>query len=197
MAASEIISACLVFLKLSPRYLKTIMVSLAAISLFGAGITAPLLFLPNRVLEYLCVCDFTQNNCQYIGPVFVSSVVVIVVDGAIYIILCIRNAIYRHKSHKGQLQRLRTLTEQEKHILRYYVNKKTRTNRLYGNDGIVQGLVSAGIIFQASDVGYGRFKFDYNIAEFSRDYIDAHTEILIGTTPMDTDRTDKYLDGFR
>ena len=90
---------------------------------------------------------------------------------------------------KTSLARLHRLTEDEKQILRFYFAKGTKANVLRFDDGVVQGLASAGIIYMSAPIGNMFEGFAYNISDFAWDYLHEHKELLAGTT--NTSRTDK------
>lgn len=86
-------------------------------------------------------------------------------------------------------ERLDSLTEDEKQILRFYIAEQTKSNVLRIDDGIVQGLVSTGIIYRAASVGNMLEGFSYNLSDFAWNYLSVYPHLLEGTT--NTYRTDK------
>lgn len=167
----KILNAFLEVLKLAPRYL--VAVTLAAVFL---------LFGPDRALKYISVYDFAQNYRQWIGIVLVVFIALLLVYGAKEIILWIWNMMILKKALKTSLQRLHALTEEEKQILRFYIAKETKTNVLCIDDGVVQGLVSAGIIYRSSNIGTMYRGFAHNIFDFAWDYLHENPHLLKGTT---------------
>lgn len=83
---------------------------------------------------------------------------------------------------KGIVNRLENLTEAEKQILRYYFANNTRGNILRIENGDVQALTLAGIIFRSSSLGSVLEGFAHNITEFAWDYILQDPHVLEGTT---------------
>jgi len=158
-------------LKFAPRYL----VSLAIGCAF-------LLFSSESLLKNLGIYDLTQHYRAVIAIVFIFTSVLFVVDRSIAIFGWIRFRMEVSKISKARLKRLHSLTEDEKQILRFYIFQKTRTSVLRIDDGVVQGLESAGIIYQSSNIGNYLKAFAYNVTEFSWEYINQHQEILTGTT---------------
>jgi hypothetical protein len=84
----------------------------------------------------------------------------------------------------GIIDKLNSLTEDEKQILRYYIAKDTRTNVLRVDDGVVQGLVAAGIIYRSANVGNILEGFAHNITDLAWDYLYVHRDVLQGTTDL-------------
>jgi len=169
-------------LKLAPRYL-------AAVGLFS-GI---LLFLPDRVLNRLGVADLTQNYRTWFGVAFLVAVSMLVIHWVIEFVNSYWQKSLREKSRKRTTERivkhLQSLTEEEKEILRFYIWQKTRTNMLHVNDGVVWGLVSRGIICQASPIGDLTNGFAHNITDFAWEYLHENPDLLEGATNyMRTDR---------
>lgn len=168
-------------LKLAPRYLIAIGL-VAGLMLFGGESFRDTLGLSKFVSEYR----------PYLGGLFLTSFVLLLVaishDGVSAIM-----RRRREKEHDDRVrQYLRGLNEGEKQILRYYFTKNTRANSLRIDDGVVQGLVSNGIIFQSSALGTYFHGFAHNICDVAWDYLNAHPELLVGST--NTYRTDKTDD---
>lgn len=175
----KIIKTLLEVLKLTPRYL----ISLGIIAAF-------LLFGPDSWLKQIGIYDFTQNNRQWVGLVFIISFILFSVDRSIAITAWIRNKMSAAKFAKRRLQRLQCLTEDEKQILRFYIAKQTKTNSLRFDDGIVRGLEATGIIYRAASVGTMYQGLAYNISDFAWNYLNENPDLLIGST--NTYRTDKW-----
>jgi hypothetical protein len=165
-------------LKLAPRYLIALGV-----------MAAVLLFADEKFLKFIGVFDFAQNNRPMLGLTLIvtSSLFVVSVwtDG-----ISIAKRWWKNRNiYRRVTDRLNCLTEDEKQILRYYINKKTRANFLRIDDGIVQGLVAQGIIYQSSTVGTMLGGFAHNISDIAWDYLNVHPHLLDCTT--DTCRTDR------
>lgn len=67
--------------------------------------------------------------------------------------------------------RLHQLTYDEKLVLKGYIDGQTRTQYLDINDGITAGLEAARIIYRASTISTGMFRFPYNITDAAWDYL--------------------------
>src|SRR5437763_294069 len=115
----EVAKTLLEFLKLAPRYL----VALGAAAAF-------LLFSSEQMLKRLGLTEFTQKNRAILGIILVGSVALFGVWIAAAIIKALRRGWYKRKFHREMIQRLHSLTEDEKQILRYYLATNSRANTL-------------------------------------------------------------------
>ncbi|KTS98349.1 superinfection exclusion B family protein [Pseudomonas parafulva] len=167
-------------LKLAPRYF-------VAFGITAAG----LIFMPPDWLERLGLENFVVQNKQWLGLVLLISTmlwtVFIVASGC----NALKRWIHRRRSCARTIRRLQSLTEGEKEILRYYLALGTRTNVLKVDDGVVQGLVSKGIIYRAASMGDLIEGFAHNITDLAWDYLHLHPEVLEGDN--NRYRTDKRL----
>lgn len=165
-------------LKLAPRYLATI-----------AMLTGMLLFLPASWSGFLSVHEIVQNYRPWIGLLFLGSLSLLAVDSTCRWI----DSAKRERSHKAWaktvVNKLQSLTEPEKQILRFYVANRTKTNVLRINDGVVNGLVAADVIHLAASQGNLIEGFAHNINDLAWDYIHKNSEVLDGYT--NTYRTDE------
>jgi hypothetical protein len=168
----EIAKTFLEFMKLAPRLL----VALA----LAAGV---MLFASDQL------SDFVLKYRSVLGVTLVVSVALVVTYIAVSLLGSIKNRWHQRRFRKQLIERLHDLTENEKQILRYYIANNTRANRLRIEDGVVQGLVSKGIIYQSAAMGNLLEGFDHNISEVAWDYLHSHPGLLKGST--DFRRTDK------
>ncbi|MEY2563398.1 MAG: hypothetical protein QOH88_1591 [Verrucomicrobiota bacterium] len=179
---SEFAKSFLEFLKLAPRYL----VSLGIISAF-------LLFSSAHTLERLGVLELTQKNRSWLGLIFIVSTALFGVSLCIDIFHWLRRWWHRRAAFRRVTQRLHRLTEDEKQILRFYFAEETRSNILRIDDGVVQELVSEGIIYRSASLGNMLEGFAHNIGDIAWDYLHVYPNLLEGTT--NTYRTDKRQRG--
>lgn len=165
-------------LQMAPRYLAVIAIS--------CGVY---LFAPSEWISKLGLDNLDQKYRPYIGGVFLVSsgtVVVAVVRWiSMFGIACMHVRGMKNKA----IKRLNTLTEGEKQILRFYISQQTRANTLRVDDGVVQGLVTAGIIYRSTQIGNMLEGFSYNIQDFAWEYLHEHPNLLLGST--NTYRTDR------
>lgn len=180
---SDLAKSALELIKLSPRYLAAVVLA-----------TAALLFLPASSLEHLGLPAFAQTHRQWLGLAFLaSSSICCAAVGAVAWNQV--DSVYRRRgARKRLIQRLQTLTEDEKEILRYYYAEGTRSNTLKTDDGVVQGLVAVGIIYRSASLGNILEGFAHNISDVAWEYIQSHPDTLVGRT--NTCRTDKRLRGW-
>lgn len=179
---SDYTKVLLDFLKLAPRYLITISL-----------IAGFCLFAPDAWLRHLRINDFAKHNGEWLGIVFVVSSLLFIVDRTIAIAGWIRDQASLKKISQLRLQRLHALTEEEKQILRFYIIKQTKTNYLRIEDGVVNGLVAAGIIYLASSTGSWLEGFAHNISDFAWDYLNKNQTLLLGTTKLyRTERREEF-----
>jgi hypothetical protein len=170
------------FLKLTPRYFITL-----------GGAAAFLLFTPERFTKDIGVYEFTKNNRPIVGIIFILSSALLVVTIAIEITKWIKEWWIKRNFYRQMSKRLDNLTEDEKQILRFYIIKQTKSNFLRIDDGIVQGLISIGIIYRAAPVGYMINGFAHNISDFAWDYLNKYQHLLEGSSNIyRTDKEDKW-----
>lgn len=157
-------------LKLSPRYLAAPGIACAA-----------LLFTPDATLKRLGIEGLVATYRGWIGLALVAIVSLMLAAALGAISDAVRRTAHRRKGRRLMLDRLVTLTEPEKEILRYYVAKGTRSNRLRVDDGTVKGLVHSGIIYRSTSIGDMRTGFDHNITEQALIEITNNPSLLRGT----------------
>jgi len=175
---SEAAKTFLEFLKLAPRYL----IALGVMSAF-------FLFSSERLLKFIGVFEFAQNNRALLGFTIVVSISLFVVSVLADSLSFVKSWWKKRTFYKSVSERLNCLTEDEKQILRFYISNQTRANVLRYDDGVVQGLVSNGIIYQSSPLGNMLEGFAHNISDFAWSYLHANPQLLDGFTK--TSRTDK------
>jgi hypothetical protein len=174
----EIAKTFLEFMKLAPRFL-------VALGL-AAGM---MLFANDQLLKRLGLSDLVVKYRSVLGLTLVLSVALVVTSIARFLLGSIKNWWRQRRFQKQMIERLQDLTEDEKQILRYYIANNTRANRLSIQDGVVQGLVAKGIIYQSAAMGNLLEGFDHNINEVAWNYLHSHPGLLDGST--DFCRTDK------
>jgi hypothetical protein len=178
---SDIVKSLLEFLKLTPRYLTAIGL-VAGLILFGG----------DKFRETLGLTKFAQDYRFVLGILFLSSLVLLLVAIGSGGIGRVKRWWRKRKSFQRITQRLHRLTEDEKQILRYYIVNNTRSNCLNIQDGVVNGLVAAGIIFRSASVGDMIEGFSHNITDIAWNYLNIYPDVLEGST--NTYRTDKRDD---
>ena len=153
---SEVVKAFLDVLKLAPRFL--------AATGFVAGL---LLFSNDQILKRLGVTDFVQKWRFVLGLTLVVSVALPGVHFGAYLLESVKRSWRKKQLGKHVKERLHRLTEDEKQILRYYIVHKTRSNMLRIESGVVQELVSQGIIYRSANMGNLLEGFAHNIGDLA------------------------------
>jgi len=183
---AEILKALLELLKLTPRYLVA----------FGAA-AAFLLFSSADLLKKFGVLKFAEDYRPWLGLTLIVSAILFVVSIAIDVYGWIQRKRQGTQFREHGAKRLNSLTEEEKQILRFYVAKQSKTNVLRVDDGIVQGLVGAGIICRSAPIGDMLEGFAHNISDFAWEYLHEHPEVLAGTTNFyRTDKRERWRTGY-
>jgi len=168
---TDITKSFLEVIKIAPRYLVAV-----------AIICGTLLFTPETFQQSLGVTSFVDSYRQWIGLALVSSLGIWLVAIITLVFSWISRLLSERNQRKKIIKRLENLTEPEKQILRYYFAKNTRGNKLRMENGNVQALVHAGIIFHSSSMGSLLEGFAHNITDFAWDYIQKNSHVLQGTT---------------
>jgi hypothetical protein len=157
------------WIKLSPKYL-------AAIGIFAGG----LLFTPQSFTETLGLLTIIGKYRPWIGLVFFLTIALLAAHAFDPIVKYIKGSWNGRKVRKLMEERLHNLTPDEKAIMRGYILQDSRTQYLRPDDGVVSGLQSAKVIYQASQVGGAgfSFRFAFNIQPWAWDYLNKHRELI-------------------
>lgn len=174
----ELAKTLLEFVKLAPRFL-------VALGL-AAGM---LLFANDQLLKRLGLTELVQKYRFALGLTLVISAALLGVYIVLFVLGSIKGWWRKRQFHSAVIKRLHNLTEDEKQILRYYLANDTRANTLRFDDGVVQGLVQDGIIYQSASMGNILEGFAHNISDFVWDYLRVYPNLLAGNTNFC--RTDK------
>ena len=133
---------------------------------------------PDRFVTGLGLQEFIDDYRKWIGVAFL-----------VLLGIALPNAVERVREHAVQWwwnrrwrrdaeRRLRDLTDDEKRVLRGYVNNNTRTQNLNMTNGVTSGLAAESIIYRASQLSVGSTIFAYNIQPWAWDYLREHPELL-------------------
>lgn len=175
---ADFIKALLELLKLAPRFIVAL-----------GGASAILLFANDQFLKRLGVFEMVQKYRFALGLTLVLSIAILGVNIASFLLGSLKHSWRKKKTFQEGIERLNSLTEDEKQILRYFLAADTRATMLRYDDGVVQGLVHRGIIYQSSSMGNLFQGFPYNISDWAWDYLQANPGVLKGYTNLY--RTDK------
>ncbi len=139
------------WVKLSPKYMLPISL-----------VCGLLLIASESLLAKFGLKEFVVTFRPWIGVIFLMSASLIVVDVIYRFGAWLKSGILNLNSRRSRLERLKSLTPEEKQILLGFVLRDTRTQSFSINNGVVIGLEVDGIIYRASNVGhlYGRWPFN-------------------------------------
>lgn len=168
---TDFLKPLLELLRLSPRYFFT-----------GAVICALLLFTEPGFLDALGIAEFVKEHRAWIGISFLVSTALWIVAIIVYLMDSAKKGWAAKRRKTQSIDRLNNLTENEKQILRYYIDMDTRSNVLRTDNGDVQALVHAGIIYLAARRGHIVEGFAHNISEHAWKYLAENPHVLEGTT---------------
>ena len=159
------------WIKLKPRHL------------FGVALAAGvLLFIRDDLAAELGLLELRNNYKGWIGAAFVASSVLYVTYGLSnagnWTLLKVRQWRNRRVDYKA----LGRLTEEEREILRPYIERQTKTRSLNMESGIVNELVAKGLLFRSSQVATrwpgGAYMVDHNMQPWVWEYFNKHRELL-------------------
>lgn len=154
------------WLKLSPKYLFPIFL-----------VTGFTLFAPINILDIFGLTVLVTKIRSYLGVVFLLSIALLVTNLGHSLFEWIRAKYQGKRDLKDLQKRLHSLTDNEKHILLYYINQKTRTQYLSLDNGVANGLVVEEIIYRPLEVGR-LDEWAYNIQPWAWDYLNTHLDLL-------------------
>ena len=186
MMFAQLAKTVLELLKLGPRYLMPL-------ALFIALFCGILLFGPKEFLQRIGAFEVAEDHRSWIGVIFLASFSLLLVCIGVYAVQKGKRWLFRIQSRRIVKERLHSLTEDEKQILRYYIYEKTKTNVLQIGDGIVNGLESSRIIFRSTNAGSLIGGFSYNITDFAWDYLNKNQRLLDGETNIHRTDTGKVF----
>ncbi|MCJ7600241.1 MAG: superinfection exclusion B family protein [Desulfobulbaceae bacterium] len=129
--------------------------------------------------HFLNFSNVREQGKFYLNTAFLLSFCFLFVKSIIFITTFIR------KKHRNWLfgnalkSRLAALTPEEKSTLSTYIKKQTRSNMISIYDGVAEGLVRSGILYQSSDFGsMHELIFAYNINDFVWIYLNEHPKLV-------------------
>lgn len=138
-------------MKLAPRYLAAICVAAAF-----------LLLSPKDWLDVLGAAEFAEHNRLILGLTAVLGFAALVVAASKTAWRWISILIQRRIKSQRIVDYLGQLTEDEANILNLYIDSETRTKTLDISNGVVNGLIHAGVLYRSSNLGRSTY-FDVNI----------------------------------
>lgn len=145
-------------------------------------VSALLLWGPDNFKSGLGLETFIKEYRKWLGVVFLFFLVVGLQPLGPLFMRKVNDVYSRLKGERKAVVKLKDLTPSEKEILRYYLEKYTRTQDLSIQNGDVSKLISNGFIYRASQVSYGgmrgSFTFPVNITDWTWNYIRKNPSVL-------------------
>lgn len=154
-------------IKLSPRFL--VMIALAS---------AFLIFGEESWVQGIWLSEIRQNYRTWIGGAFLLSCVGLFSHALFSLWAWIVDRWKGRQALRKLRERLHALTAEEENILRHYIAGQTRTQELDCTNGVVAGLLIAGIIQKVSNYGNPVDGWACNIHPWAWKYLNAHPELL-------------------
>jgi len=138
-------------------------------------LSAFLLFSPAHLIAAIGLSQFVAGNRAWIGLSFLAS-------ASLLISHCARTYLPRgikvlNLARKRRF-RARALSEDEKQLIRGYINNNTRTLYYTLDDGVVSGLVREGFLERATSVSNRETAFAFNITDWAYEYFTDHRELI-------------------
>lgn len=136
-----------------------------------------LLWSPDSTLDTLGLRPVVDGFRPYLGTGFLIASCLVVVNFGAALLKFFRPWIFEAIWIRRGQKRLRSLTPDEKNVLRYFIVNQTRTQNLPIQSGVVSGLVQDKILVQATMLGDIR-GFDFNIQPWAWEYLNANPQLL-------------------
>ena len=156
--------------------------NLGVIPLLGILVfTSLFLFLPDGILEKLSLFEIKNNYRIYFGLAFFFSISFLIASGVYNLWkIWLGPALKEHVSIYYYKKYARHLTNDEKEIIRTFINGSTRSATLSIQDPTVLGLERRKIIIRVGNIGATGFgyNFPFNIQPWAWEFYINHPEIL-------------------
>ena len=142
--------------------------------------TALFLFLPQSILDVISVGSLREEYAVWVGAAFLFSVAVLIAHCFKPTASWLKLKSRYLKALRSGKKYLRSLTADEKKILRGYLENETRTRNLSMEDGVVTGLESSLVLYKATGLlRAGRdMTTDYNLHPWAWEYLREHPELI-------------------
>jgi hypothetical protein len=155
-----------------------------------SALTGCLVFLPIHLKQILSVDLFAQNYKEYIGPVFLVSTVLLVLNLILLISNQISKSLRVRKVKSEILENISTLSYTEQSILREFYLQGSDALPLPLQNATVAGLIGKRILYQIGSFGgvtHGEPCFNYSITSTAKKYINA----IPGSIGLPTEQTEE------
>lgn len=160
------ISKFIDLLKLTPRYLIPVVL-----------VSSILLFAPLSFLDQIGLSSFATQFKPYIAVVFLLSSALSITHWVTVLVNFIVKRVKRRNTENSYYKRLENLSDEEKKLLKRYMDHNTKTQYFFPADGVALGLEAQGILFRVSDIGEFSH-FPYNIQPWAWEHLKNHRELL-------------------
>ena len=141
-------------------------------------ITGLVLWGPQWFVGGLGLDQFIETYRMYLGVVFLLFLAATLPTPIQWVASKAWARLQEQRHKKTRLARLHDLSDDEKEVLRHYLQNNTRTHTLDCTDGVATALEHARIIYRASNLSQGYTDFAYNIQQWAHDYLREHPEVL-------------------
>ncbi|MDM0109849.1 superinfection exclusion B family protein [Variovorax sp. J22R24] len=148
-----------------------------------AGVAGILLFSPFSLVETLGLVELVAEHRKYIGLGFLISGVLLAADGGWQAVKLIRTKLKSRRIRATGMRWLADLTPDEKAHLLPYISEAETTQYLAVDDGVVNGLISKGVLYRAASVGSVVDGFAVNMQPWARKCLNKDPELLWGAGP--------------
>jgi len=160
---TDLVNRILSFFKLTPRHLATF------------AITSLIIFLmPTDFVKAIIPTAFHNYYRPIFGLIFILSISGLIVEFVIFIRKKVGHCLFIKKGKA----RLRSLTEEEKNILRKYVNNQSRTQYFSSTDGSASELEAFGILVFYGGHYHMMQGIPYGIADWALKYLKSNSHLL-------------------
>lgn len=132
--------------------------------------------------DFITNSKIIRKNSEYrdwVYVIFIFSSIGFLTQVIIEIYKYVEKKIHDKRLQDRMQQQLNNLTNDEFKILSSYIKQNTKTQYLRMEDGVVNGLVQAHIIYRSSNLGDSvKHTWPYNVQPWVWDYLYKHPEIL-------------------
>ncbi len=157
--------------------------------LFGISVAlGVLLIMPDATAGRLGLTTIRTTYLPYVSVPFFILASVTVVQCFVAAWRWVGEKIAAKRFEKEAKHRLGQLSAQEKQILCGYLMTDRRTQYFAVQDGVVQGLCHAGVIYLSSQVGNMNAEgFSFNIHDWAWDYLEEHKRLVTEGVPRNSE----------
>lgn len=166
-------------IKLKPRHV-----------LVAALFCAAVVFLPEEIITRLGIAALLKEYRAWFG----FGLLFCVCHLLVHVGLWVNGLLKNYSRTRGMRKTLHRLTEEEKAVLRVYIDGKTITQKLHPMDGVVAQLVARQIIGQATIMGSLVGGWAYNINPWAWDYLNKKPQFLRPDENASTQRSSSTID---